>query len=538
MKTGRVLKVVGSIANNSFETVTGQTGPTSTAEIDHSIDLNEADDFLNQNSTYWDSFYDPDSESADGYMLIDATTDQLNNLITNCAMGIYVAKVKNLRPLYILNVGNQENVAVCSSFADGKVVPIGFQGYTNRTFAQSIFDFMRLNRFVNNAGDLIELTSHGIPIGDLVYSSTVRNSGEGTFDEMTNVLRKQLFQTLVYQNHYQTVFDEYDIEAALIGHPLYARGGVISRTAIEHGANCYYPTTTFFQKLRSIKELRQKPGHPTSGLFFDIYDERREEAIQGGERVIADRLGVKPADMNSKQAVQDRGSEYCPTAVIFPHIFIEHLRYTDKLFKDPLTWFRSTLQIAKEVDSVDWRVKPHPNRDIYEMEQDVFEEVSRVNQQSDHSIDMLPEDMTTRELIETTDVILTMDGTAGMEYACFGIPTIIASETVYSGYGFTVEPESQQEFADTLRSLDEVDPLTPAEIERAKVICYLYFDLVRDHWPAYSAVQDEKWGADYSSKGGEKWSEALIYLEELKTVENKLFGKVKRLVEGHDRYIY
>jgi hypothetical protein len=355
---------------------------------------------------------------------------------------------------------------------------------------------------------------------------------------MNNVLRKQLFQTLMYQNHYETVFDEYDIEAALVGHPLYARGGVISRTAIKHGANFYHPSTTFFQKLRSIKELRQKPGHITSGLFFDIYDKKRRKAIRGGEQIVADRLGVDPAEIKSKRAVQDGGRKSRPTAVIFPHIFIEHLRYMDKLFKDPLTWFRSTLQIAKETETVNWKVKPHPNRDFYDMEQDVFEEVARINEQISHSIDIVPESTTTKELIETTDVILTMDGTAGMEYGCFGIPTILASDAVYSGYGFTVEPENQEEFNKTLQSIDGIDPLTPVEINRAKIVSYLYFDRVRDHWPDYSVMSNDEWEADYSSSGGEKWLEAVRYLEKLKEAEDELFEKVKKLIESNDRYIY
>jgi hypothetical protein len=497
----------------------------STSDIDGwTVDSPIAIEFLERNREYWRSFYELDETGTDGNILIDARSDQFNNVISTLAMGTYVAKVEKLEPIYVLNVDSSQNTNLCKSFGPGRFVPIGLQGYTPQILIGGIKDYLQATVAIDDVDDLIDYSVNGIPIGDLVYSTSKRESGEGTFNEIGRTLKWYLFRALVTVHHYRTVFESHDIRAAIAGHPKYMGGGIIDRMAIQYGGECYHPSTDGFGKYRSISELRKKYLHPPTDVFFDVYDAERNHACRQGSDIVARRLGVHPDDI-SVQSAETPNDGSRPTAVVFPHIFIEHFRYGNRLYRDFLTWFRETLRIAADMPGIDWKVKPHPHRDAYDMNQDAVAEVSEINRTIDHTIDILSDDTTSEELIRQVDAIVTMDGTAGMEYACYGMPVIVCSETPYSEFGFSIKPENKREYRRILSSLDEIEPLTEAQRERAKVTTYIWFDLIRDHWP------------DCPTGDGNKWEYADRYLDELQSVEADLYRKTSDLVTSNRRYI-
>jgi len=64
-------------------------------------------------------------------------------------------------------------------------------------------------------------------------------------------------------------------------------------------------------------------------------------------------------------------------------------------------------------------------------------------------------------------VLLTVHGTAGLEYACFGIPTILAGTPLYAGFGFTHEPQTVEEYAILVRNAATLARLSEHQINTA-----------------------------------------------------------------------
>ena len=62
----------------------------------------------------------------------------------------------------------------------------------------------------------------------------------------------------------------------------------------------------------------------------------------------------------------------------------------------------------------------------------------------DH-VKIFPDDIAIGSIPKIIDVGVTQRGSAASEYPCFGIPTIIAGETICSGLGYTIEPQSKAE---------------------------------------------------------------------------------------------
>lgn len=90
-----------------------------------------------------------------------------------------------------------------------------------------------------------------------------------------------------------------------------------------------------------------------------------------------------------------------------------------------------------------------------------------------------PEDKTnTYDLMEIADFGLVYTTTAGMEMAMSGLPVIVTGKTHYAAKGFTLDPQTWQEFEEMLDRVSK-DPaaarLTPAQVEKAWLYAYLFF---------------------------------------------------------------
>ena len=57
---------------------------------------------------------------------------------------------------------------------------------------------------------------------------------------------------------------------------------------------------------------------------------------------------------------------------------------------------------------------------------------------------------------DVTDCLLTSQGSAGLEYPCFGIPSIICGDAYYQGLGFTLEPKNEKDYYEIINNINEV----------------------------------------------------------------------------------
>ena len=68
---------------------------------------------------------------------------------------------------------------------------------------------------------------------------------------------------------------------------------------------------------------------------------------------------------------------------------------------------------------------------------------------------------------------MTIGGNAGAEFACEEIPAVIVGKPYYSGFGYTVEPKSREEYEECLKKIHEVERLDNEQIRTAKKVFYI-----------------------------------------------------------------
>jgi hypothetical protein len=171
-------------------------------------------------------------------------------------------------------------------------------------------------------------------------------------------------------------------------------------------------------------------------------------------------------------------------AALFSHVLWDaSMFYGRDLYPDQGAWFRETLRLAAQDDSVQWLVKLHPALFLKleiegvrgePAELDIVREA--VGELPPHVRLLLPDaDVSNQDLFRVLDAGVTIRGTVGLELPQLGVPVITAGTSDYSNRGFTVDAETIEEYERNLRSIASLERLSPDEVERAKLYAYGVF---------------------------------------------------------------
>jgi hypothetical protein len=141
-----------------------------------------------------------------------------------------------------------------------------------------------------------------------------------------------------------------------------------------------------------------------------------------------------------------------------------------------------------------------------------------------------PKNISIASIPKFVHAILTLDGSAGYEYPSFGIPAIHGSESVCSGRGFTIGPESKEEYFDLLHKIEKIDKLNKHQMDRAKIYAFIYSDLTRINinllTPSDPGQMNDK----------NFWSKMIKLVDNYKEEEDSLKKMMKIQEKNNDRH--
>jgi len=169
------------------------------------------------------------------------------------------------------------------------------------------------------------------------------------------------------------------------------------------------------------------------------------------------------------------------TAVIFCHILYDAtFFYGDSLFSDYQTWLVETVRSAVANPALNWVVKAHPvnvwrsrmdGAPVEPLELNAINEA--LGELPDH-VRFMDADtpINTYSLFNVADYGLTVRGTIGLELPCFSVPVITAGTGRYSGHGFTIDPETPDDYRALLASLQDLPRLDAAKTNLARRYAY------------------------------------------------------------------
>lgn len=344
----------------------------------------------------------------------------------------------------------------------------------------------------------LALQFHGVEVGKHALSVTSRALLQGNLDlaqpDVWALFRKHFqraVQAVLVAEHF---FDHHPVQKMLVRDAGYIPNGAIYETALLRGIDC----VVYEQGQRRGSWILKRYTAETRGQHYFSLDDHTWEQVQREpwtaeddqrlEKLFAGRYKPDSTDdtrrlMTDKQIMPpeavraelqlDPGKK---TAVIFSHIAWDAAFFFGScLFDDFEDWLYQTVQfVARECPHMNWVVKLHPFN-VFKLQREGKSEESEMRLLRD--LMPLPDHVrimrantpvNTQSLFPVVDYVLTVNGTVGMEFPCYGVPAVLAGTGRYNGKGFTIEPPAREAYFEQLRTLHEVPPLDTATQARAR----------------------------------------------------------------------
>ena len=202
-----------------------------------------------------------------------------------------------------------------------------------------------------------------------------------------------------------------------------------------------------------------------SGLRWDRFDRQWQSAPSRGAEAIRVELRLDPDRPIALVCTNVVGDSLSLNRQVFTEGMADWLALTVKHFED-----RAFGQLVVRVHPGEMLGAGHPSAEVVREALPIMPaNVVVVGPDSE---------INTYDLIELADIGLVYTSTVGLEMAMAGIPVVVAGETHYRSKGFTSDPNTQEEYLETVDQLLEargVSRLGEQERELAARYAYRFF---------------------------------------------------------------
>jgi len=455
--------------------------------------------FIQENAAFWREYTSKQpAEAGNKYILVQQSNSL--PLLCNASLATIVSLARNLRPLFIINPPQfiSSKKILRSYRPDCAFVSLNSWRYLLPR-VKAAFQAIKTFRALKSPGDILSLRVDGIRYGDLVYD-TVLSKGYATVSRLDWKLLSTLYAFFCYRNIINDIIRRYELETSVFSSTVDMAGGTFSRHLLQHGIEVLLRTGSYqlqLKKYHSSSDIGVYPLRMEPGYFSFLMGRRDDTVLKLADSYLEDRFNqdVKHAAVDlafdrNKQTYESK-DDFCThfgldparkTVFVMLHAFNDypHSHFTrPMIFQDYYDWFIKTLEIAKSQTSVNWVFKEHPAAEFYPT-RDVSLEAIFAQVPSSH-IRFLNyrADFNSRSLRHIADAVVTCLGTAGLEYSCLGVPCVLAGESPYSGFGFTIEPQDAAEYEEQLRHIHELPRLNENQVKAAKLVMFFQLGMMQ-----------------------------------------------------------
>ncbi len=162
-------------------------------------------------------------------------------------------------------------------------------------------------------------------------------------------------------------------------------------------------------------------------------------------------------------------------------------------FRDFLDWISFTLDLAAKNSDVNWIFRPHPCDEWY----GGITLDDLVSDRGFENVRLSPKRWNGAAMIAAADAVVTMHGTAAIEYSCLGKPALIADRGWYDASGFAISTRDRQDYSRALTDCDWLRTDMRERSRRAEIFAGWFFG--HPGWQAEFMTdddfrKDELWG--------------------------------------------
>jgi hypothetical protein len=383
--------------------------------------------------------------------------------------------------------------------------------------------------------DVLELTYNGYEVGRHAASRVLNRMRRGFLNlqdaDVKAELDWSLTNSLVFSTAAARIYDDVQPAKLCTSVQNYTPWAEFYETALQRDLDVLYWShshlegTLLFRRFsyddrhehyftlsnETWEELREIPWTAADGEQF--VESMRQSYFQGTwferKKTLRGKRLKSPDEIRAQFALDPEKK----TAFVFSHILYDAtFWYGKNLFADYGEWLVATVEAACKNTDVNWVVKLHPENVMrweeatgsYSLEdvEDYRLLRDRFQNLPPHIHLMPPEDDTnTVSLFDFADYALTVRGTVGLEFPCFGVPVLTGGTGGYSGRGFSIDSDTPEEYLARLARIQEIPRMDDEQIGLAQRFSYGVFHLkpVRMETFTWSLMPDEEWDVGMSA---------------------------------------
>ncbi len=423
-----------------------------------------------------------------GKLLVECSSNPVTNH-SNAVMGKAVAAALSLKISWLItgNVSKElmqsyEQDSVCTNPPN-----IGW-GDRLKLWVWAVFFYWQ---FVLVENKLLDFEYRGVVYGDFVYDAYLARFKKATLHRFDLDLVRVFYQLLFQDLRAREVLSP-EVQAVLVSHHIGLGTGPLTRVALSKGVEVYWKgagngiiNLTKYKSLKNVYDYPKRPSRKEvvvlSGKrhskvkrdFQALTKEAEKSPLQVFQEGFKNRMKGK---YSRKEFLELVGFEDRPIIFVIMHAFNDHphSHFEKMLFDDYYCWFAETLEFAKAHEDKNWIFKEHPSIQYYPTN-DVH--VKRMMLDLPEHIRFFDADYgcNSADVLRVADMVTTCLGSVGVEFAVFAKKkAVIAGDSAYSGFGFTLDPKQKRDYFALLAS--GISPkLTQKEYAKA-VAFYTYFN--------------------------------------------------------------
>jgi len=406
--------------------------------------------------------------------------------------------INHIRISYITNALVRQHGAVIKSYSGASVhnkrrirlvyESFGVRGHVitqldgpQRRLQQSEFDTIRPG--LNTRQDILNLSVLGVPVGDDIYDTYLREGQRGTVDFDDPVFDQVLLRSIGLVIFWQDYFARNRVAAAAVSLDAYIDIMALVKVAYAHGvpvtnvdlvtpAKRGASTTAhaYFAHLHDwflqLPLVEQETGLATAAHYLD----RRLR----GEVGVGISYYMNKSPFHGRRSGRVLRESKNPKVLICTHEFSDAPHcYGEMLFLDFYEWMDYLGKMSLVTD-YDWYVKYHPGYwDVsVRIVNDFLKKYPRLS--------VIPPYASHLQLVEEgLDCVFTCMGSVAHEYPALGVPVINAAYNPHAAYTFSYTPKTVDEFRQLMLTVPRQKP----EISQREIHEFFYmfnYDLLSD----------------------------------------------------------
>ena len=398
---------------------------------------------------------------------------------------------------------------------------------------------------INNKNEILEITYKGILVGDLLYDTYLKAKKKPTIDiksDEFNIFSEEFFGLCEFWIEY---FKDNRIKAIITSHTVYSYA-IPSRIAIHNDIDAFGCTSRHINKLKRHQFRMHANTNEYEKIFESLDEKTQKDGIKKAKETLENRAigkittnagyfgNVKISPFNKKISKSEIIQDEKIKVLILPHDFFDAVHfYGNGIFPDFYEWLKFLGDYSKKNKRYSWYIKLRPDYkgkyvDFHKMTEAIVDKFLINNPQinkisNNYSLHQIKD--------ENIDFVLTVHGTAALEFALIDGPVVInaSKNNPHFNYNFSLSPKNFEEYIATLNNLKNIK-LKKRVINLEEIYKY-YF--IRHFY------NDKNWLLDQNKlmETFEKWDNQFSENFYLYWMENFTKFKHENIISRLDRFI-